>query len=622
MKFATASIFAAILAVAASKPESSVSPTLPSGVATATDTSVTAIPITVTVGVPTVIVTTPVTASPTTTKVPSSGNALDSSAKLMMAVGGGVAALAQFFSPPYSNGTLICPMPPISAESTSDNGLATPTVVWSVHVLAPYALLENINPEIDDINDESYFVTTLLNGDTIVTEWNPELRLGIKCAVDHIPQVFRQAWHYIGLESVDQVLDEIVAREQDHDLEGHPNSDLFGNNPHHTMSLDENMLIKAVILNFTDGMEEQGWAGISVIRGLESRHLAFTGADSTLYYLDNDKARIKKHLVESNTPTPGYYDVYSLLEKVGNASADNRETRLDSNGVLRDGYQGEINALHTEDVEEEGEENMANKALILEGLSKLNFPLLVKPANSSSSRGISTKSVVDTPEEAYVRAMETKRVWGPVYVEEYITGREFTALVSGSQETGITVFRVLERVFRSEIPERERMLTHDMKWGANNYGHDASVKSASWWMQVCNDKDQDRLRTEARAIYASFGGNGYCRMDLREDHRTGKLYVVDVNANCSIDEDEDCAMGKILKASGLTLAQFITILMADAIKVQDNMLAKASRSLEMKTDAGAMPLVSSALKRASSANTSTSANMDGNTPHHAIHVSA
>ncbi|KAF9960734.1 hypothetical protein BGZ72_006076 [Mortierella alpina] len=512
-------------------------------------------------------------------------------------------------------------MPPITADSTAGSALATPTVVWSVHVLAPYALLENINPEIDDITDESYFVTTLINGDSIVTEWNPELRLGIKCAVDKIPQVFRQAWHYIGLESVDKVLNEIVAREQDHDLEGHPNSQLFDNNRHHAMSHGENMLIKAVILNLTDGMEEQGWAGISVIQGLESRHLAFTGADSTLYYLDNDKARIKKHLVESHTPTPGYYDVYSLLDKVCDESAGSQQDRLDSNGVFRDGSESESTDLHTEEEENVVEEDMANKALILEGLAKLNFPLLVKPANSSSSRGISTKSVVDTPEEAYVRAMETKRVWGPVYVEEYITGREFTALVSGSQETGITVFKILERVFRSEIPERERMLTHDMKWGANNYGHDASVETASWWMQICNDQDQERLRTEARAIYASFGGNGYCRMDLREDHRTGKVYVVDVNANCSIDEDEDCAMGKILKASGLTLSQFFAMLMADAIKVRDNMLARAIKSFEMKTDASTMSLVSPTLKRVSTESSSASENMDGN-PHQAIHVSA
>ena len=102
-------------------------------------------------------------------------------------------------------------------------------------------------------------------------------------------------------------------------------------------------------------------------------------------------------------------------------------------------------------------------------------------------------------------------------------------LVSGSQETGIRVYKVLERVFRSQIPERERMLTHEMKWGDNNYGSDESVKTASWWMQVCSDADQERLQPMAENIYASFGGNGYCRMDLREDHRTSQVFVIDVN---------------------------------------------------------------------------------------------
>ncbi|KAG0058842.1 hypothetical protein BGZ90_004743 [Linnemannia elongata] len=155
-----------------------------------------------------------------------------------------------------------------------------------------------------------------------------------------------------------------------------------------------------------------------------------------------------------------------------------------------------------------------------------------------------------------------------------LEGREYTVLVSGSSATGIKVFKVLERVFRSEIPERERMLTHDMKWGENSYGSDETVKTAQWWMQVCSDADQERLQAIAKSIYASFGGNGYCRMDLREDHRSGDVYVVDVNANCSIDEDEDSAMGKILKASGLTLGQFFSILMEDAIHVRDNLVAK------------------------------------------------
>ncbi|KAF8938652.1 hypothetical protein BGZ47_008474 [Haplosporangium gracile] len=303
-------------------------------------------------------------------------------------------------------------------------------------------------------------------------------------------------------------------------------------------------------------METDGWPGITVIKKLESRHIAFTGADSTLYYLDSDKALIKRHLVESKTPTPGYCDIYSRLDEEMEAL----KVKKDAETAEVEGEFKKVKSKEEMEKDREGEE-MAQKAVLYERLSKLKFPLLVKPANSSSSRGISTKSVVDTPEDAYERAMETKRIWGPVYVEEYITG--------------IKVYKVLERVFRSEIPERERILTHDMKWGENNYGSDETVETAQWWMQVCSDADQERLQAISKSIYASFGGNGYCRMDLREDHRSGEVYVVDVNANCSIDEDEDCAMGKILKASGLTLGRFFSILMDDAIHVRDNLVAKS-----------------------------------------------
>ncbi|KAG0278508.1 hypothetical protein BGZ96_002354 [Linnemannia gamsii] len=441
-----------------------------------------------------------------------------------------------------------------------------PTILWSVHVFASCALVKDINKETDDIdNDDSCLITTDDVGEKIVTEWNPELRLGVKRAIDTIPHVYRQEWHYISLASIDRAIQKFEALESDHDSFGHPHdpSQFPGNG---------NVLIKPVVMNFIDGMETDGWPGISIIKELESRHIAFTGADSTLYYLDSDKALIKRHLVKCKSPTPGYYDIYTRLDEDMKAL----KAKEDASMVGQVNEDGEVRKKKSDEESEEEceEEDMGQKALVIERLSKLKFPLLVKPANSSSSRGISIKSVVDTPEEAYERATETRRVWGPVYVEEYITGREYTALVSGSSTTGIKVYRVLERVFRSDIPERERMLTYDMKWGENNYGSDETVKTAQWWMQICSDSDQERLQAIAKAIYSSMGGNGYCRMDLREDHRSGEVYVVDVNANCSIDEDEDSAMGKILKASGLTLGQFFSILMDDAIHARDILVAK------------------------------------------------
>ncbi|KAF9332267.1 hypothetical protein BG006_004883 [Podila minutissima] len=71
-----------------------------SGTATATETSTTVIPITTsaTVGVPTIITTTMATPTPTTTGRPRNDgqNLASVPVKVLLAVGGGVAAMAQF----------------------------------------------------------------------------------------------------------------------------------------------------------------------------------------------------------------------------------------------------------------------------------------------------------------------------------------------------------------------------------------------------------------------------------------------------------------------------------------------------------------------------------------------
>ena len=181
--------------------------------------------------------------------------------------------------------------------------------------------------------------------------------------------------------------------------------------------------VRTVVLNFTDGMETDGWPGVSVIQGLEDRHLAFTGADSKLYFLDSDKARIKQHLIESRSPTPGYCNIYTLEEEEARAKP---LTDISANPDADD--PPKLKEEEEEVIEQDEEKEMAHRAVLMEQMANLTFPLLVKPAGSSSSRGITSKSVVDTPEEAYIQAMETKKIWGPVYVEEYITGKSLVFL--------------------------------------------------------------------------------------------------------------------------------------------------------------------------------------------------
>jgi len=58
--------------------------------------------------------------------------------------------------------------------------------------------------------------------------------------------------------------------------------------------------------------------------------------------------------------------------------------------------------------------------------------------------------------------------------------------------------------------------------------------------------------------YVAVGGKGYGRVDLRLDAATGKLYVLEVNAQCGISEDEDfTSIGAILRLSGKSFSQMV-----------------------------------------------------------------
>ena len=65
--------------------------------------------------------------------------------------------------------------------------------------------------------------------------------------------------------------------------------------------------------------------------------------------------------------------------------------------------------------------------------------------------------------------------------------------------------------------------------------------------------------------YAAVKGKGYTRVDLRMDKETGKIVVLEVNAQCGLSEDEDyTSIGAILKLNGKTYTQLIVAIINDA----------------------------------------------------------
>ena len=90
----------------------------------------------------------------------------------------------------------------------------------------------------------------------------------------------------------------------------------------------------------------------------------------------------------------------------------------------------------------------------------LKFPLFVKPAHAGDSLGVDEHSLVHTKEELTNKVKSIIQEYGPLLVEEYIAGREFTALVAANPDGhSCTVFLPVEYLF----PKGKEFKTYSLK---------------------------------------------------------------------------------------------------------------------------------------------------------------
>ena len=116
------------------------------------------------------------------------------------------------------------------------------------------------------------------------------------------------------------------------------------------------------------------------------------------------------------------------------------------------------------------------------------------------------------PEDAWRVALDIASKHGPVYVEEFIAGREYTVFVSGSAAFGVAPRLALERVFNKNLPSTEQFLSYETKW---------ERWQSHWWYAPAPAEVQQRVKEAAVDTYVRADCSGYCRFDLREDARDG-----------------------------------------------------------------------------------------------------
>ncbi len=266
---------------------------------------------------------------------------------------------------------------------------------------------------------------------------------------------------------------------------------------------------RPVVFNLCDGDELNGSPGVSVIRHLEQVGLPYTGANEHFFDITTSKIVMKEAFDRAGVPTAPWEVIPPTVKAV--------------NGVFK----------------------------------RIPGPLILKPAVSAGSMGIGCRNVVSTRKALNARVAELRdgvHGWslaeGGLFVERYIAGREFTTFIIGnghSADNGI-VFPPVERVFNPSLPPTEQFLSFDRLWEFHSDEAPLPNGANLWEYAPVPESLSAKVCDMSWAAYQAVGGTGYGRVDLRMDSKTGNLYVLEVNAQCGLSEDENyTSIGAILR---------------------------------------------------------------------------
>lgn len=227
-------------------------------------------------------------------------------------------------------------------------------------------------------------------------------------------------------------------------------------------------------VNLCDGAWDEDRAGLEVVQALEKLGQAYTGAGPESY--EPSREAMKRACHYAGVAVPGWV-------------------------VIPGGELG---------------------AGIDKALRTLSFPMIVKHPSSYGSVGMTRASRCTTAAELRTQVERTALAYGDALVEEFIEGREFTALVAEPALEG-QVPRTWPAI-EFNFPPGESFKHFDLKW-IDWQGMDAAL---------VGDAALDlRLREAAAALFAGLGCSGYGRCDLRMDSQ-GRLFMLEINPNCGI----------------------------------------------------------------------------------------
>ena len=226
-----------------------------------------------------------------------------------------------------------------------------------------------------------------------------------------------------------------------------------------------------VFFNLCDGAADQDTPGIEVVRELERRGVAFTGATSEFY--EPSREAMKRACRAEGIAVPDY-----------------------------------VLARDAADVERAD--------------AQLNYPLFVKHYSSYSSVDLSRHSRVVSAAGLARQARKIMRRHGAALIEEFIQGTEVTVLVAENPDDPARPKTYTP--IQYQFPEGECFKHSAMKWV--DYQEMAAFPVADPTLAA-------HLRDVSARLFVALRGASFGRCDLRVDDR-GTPFMLEINPNCGV----------------------------------------------------------------------------------------
>ncbi len=253
-----------------------------------------------------------------------------------------------------------------------------------------------------------------------------------------------------------------------------------------------------VIFNLLEWDGLDGPLLMRAMEALDATGIAYTGSSKIALAVCNDKCRMKAALDKAGLPTARWQEFST------------------GNETVRDDFR---------------------------------YPVIVKLGLSHCSVGLTKDAVVKGKESLLAVVQSRIQSFGqPVYVEEFIVGREFQVTLL-HRRSGITVLPPAEILFTTN--GAQAFLTYGSRWDETH----ADYKESSVGLAVLSPSLAEKLHHISQRAFVDMGFADYSRLDIRT--RDDEVFILEANANPGLGDSDDYGMTVSYKAVGMTFADFV-----------------------------------------------------------------